>query len=77
MERTAAVGVSALGGGDGSELGSGFDMPDTPVTAVSSLALCPSFIVSSMAVDVESFRGRPLLRFGERVGFCSSLGEVG
>lgn len=36
---------------------------------------CPSLTVS--VVVVESLRGRPLLRLGDRVGFPSSLGKVG
>lgn len=56
-------------------LASVFDIPDTPVVAFSFLEFCPSLTVSGMVV--ESLRGRPLLRFGERGGFPSSLGEVG
>lgn len=59
----------------GSVLASVFDIPDTSVVVVSFLEFCPSQTASG--VVVESFRGRPLLRFGERGGFPSSLGEVG
>lgn len=73
---TAAIGVCDLWGGGtlGSVLASVFDIPDTPVMVVSFLEFCPSLIVSGKVV--ESLRGRPLLRFGERVGFPSSLGGV-
>lgn len=74
---TAAIGVSDLfgDGGVGSVLASVFDRSDTPVGVFSFLEFCPSLTVSG--VVVESLRGRPLLRFGERGGFPSSLGEVG
>lgn len=74
---TAAIGVSDLWGGEtvGSVLASVLDIPDIPVVVVSFLELCPSLTVSGAVV--ESLRGRPLLRFGERGGFPSSLGEVG
>lgn len=56
-------------------LTSGFDVLGTPVVGVSCLEFCPSLMVSG--IFAESFRGRPLLRFGESGGFPSSLGEVG
>lgn len=65
---TVAIGV-------GSVLASVFDIQDTQVVVVSFLEFCPSLTVSG--VVVESLRGRPLLRFGERGGLPSSLGEVG
>lgn len=71
---TAAIGVSDLCGDEtvGSVLASVFDIQDT---SVSFVEFCPSLIGSGEVV--ESLRGRPLLRFGERGGFPSSLGEVG
>lgn len=48
---------------------------DISVVVVSFLKFCPSPTVSGTVV--ESLRGRPLLRFGERGGFPSSVGEVG
>lgn len=53
-------------------------VPDTSILVVSVLEVCSVLSVSGN--DVESLRGRPLLRFGERGGFPSfpsSLGEVG
>lgn len=64
--------------GDGTDdpvIASVFDIPGTPVVVVSFLQFCPSLTVSGKVV--ESLRGRPLLRFGERGGFPSSVGEVG
>lgn len=55
-------------------LTSGFDVLGTPVVGVSCL-LMVSLMVSG--IFAGSFRGRPLLRFGESGGFPSSLGEVG
>lgn len=75
MLATAALGVSNFWGAAGCVLASGFDKPDTSVAEVSVLEFCPSLMVSGMVV--ESLRGRPLLRFGERGGFPSSLGEPG
>lgn len=74
---TAVVGVSDLWGDRtvGSVLALVFDIPHTLVVVLSLLEFCPSLTVSRMVVD--SLRGRPLLRFGERGGFPSSLGEVG
>lgn len=74
------MGVSDLWGGGsvgatGSVLASIFDKPDTSEVVVSFLEFCPSLTVSG--VVVESLRGRPLLRFGERGGFPSSVGEMG
>lgn len=70
---TAAMGLTNLRGDGGvsSVLTIVLDIPVRPVVVVS----CPSLIVSGMVV--ESLRGRPLLRFGERGGFPSSLGEMG
>lgn len=62
----AAAGVSDRTAGP--VLGSVFDAADTS-------ELCPSITVSSTVV--ESLRGRPLLRLGDRGGLPSSLGEVG
>lgn len=75
MVITAVVGVSDLRGDGtvGSVLASVFDIPGAPVVSV--LEICPSLIVSGMAMD--SLRGRPLLRFGESGGFPSSFGKVG
>lgn len=75
MLTAAAIGVSDFWGAAGSVLASGFDEPDTSVVVISFFELCPSPTVSGIVV--ESFRGRPLLRFGERGGFPSSPGEVG
>lgn len=74
---TAALGLSSLwaDGTVGSVLASVFDIPDRQAVVASFLQFCPSLIVSG--VFVESLRGRPLLRLGERGGFPSSLGEVG
>lgn len=73
----AAMGVSnSRGGGTvGSVIVSVFNTPETPVVVVSFLEFCPSLTVSRKVV--ESLRGRPRLRFGERGGCPSSLGEVG
>lgn len=75
MVITASLGLSDFWGTVGSMLASVFDIPDTPGVVFSFLGFCPSLIVSGMFV--ESLRGRPLLRFGERGGFPSSFGEVG
>lgn len=74
---TAAIGVSDLWGDKtvDSVLASVFDITDTPAVVVSFLEFWPSLTVSG--VVVESLRGRPLLRFGERGGFPSSTGKVG
>lgn len=74
---TAALGVSDLGadGAVGSVSASVSDIPDKEAVVASFLQFCPSLIVSGRFV--ESLRGRPLLRLGERGGFPSSLGEVG
>lgn len=74
---TAAMGVSDMWGVGtvGSVLASVFDIPDTPVMVVACLEFCPSLTGSGMVV--ESLRGRPRLRFGERGGFPCSFGEVG
>lgn len=59
----------------GSVLASVTAKPDTSVVVVVSfLEFCPSLTVSGMVV--ESLRGRPLFRFGERGGFPSH-GELG
>lgn len=59
----------------GSVPASVFDKPDPSVVVVSFVEFCSSVTPSSMVV--ESLRGRPLLRLGERGGLHSSLGEVG
>lgn len=70
-----------LVGGDrvpGSVLAAVFDsVPDTPIVVVEGFLLefCPAPTVSGAVV--ESLRGRPLLRFGERGGLPSSFGEAG
>lgn len=56
-------------------LASVFDIPDMSAVMISFLEFCPSQTASGMVV--ESLRGRPRLRFGERGGFPSSFGEVG
>lgn len=68
--------ISGLwGDGDVSSVpASVFDEPDASAAYVSFLEFCSSLTTSG--VVVESFRGRPLLRFGESGGFPSSLGEV-
>lgn len=52
-----------------------FETPDTSDELVSFLELGPSQALS--ADVVESLRGRPLFRLGERGGLLSSVGEVG
>lgn len=68
-------------GGDripGSVLAAVFDSePDSSIVVVEGFLLefCPAPTVSGAVI--ESLRGRPLLRFGERGGLPSSLGDVG
>ena len=73
----AAVRISDLTGGGAvsSAPASAFNKRETSEAVVSFLEFCPSPTVSD--VVVESFLGRPLLRFGERGAFPSSLGDVG
>lgn len=70
--------AAALGLSDSCRDGSAgtvFDKSDTPGVKVSFVRVCPSPALTGMVGDCLG--GRPLLRFGERGAFPSSLGEVG